>query len=174
MYQNHQRDQALNQVTQSMHGPIQAPPLQDIPFPSLLQNLTNEVKLRIKFKVLPLVLFFHHPPTRDVTKIFEYPSVDPIPDPNSSDFALSYAILSNSTILAHESRLIEILQTLNNNAASEEREQLEDLIKRELYVIWQFKEHEWNRQQSVVTDGTDSDHAGISYNTGKSFYFSGG
>ncbi|SJL11833.1 uncharacterized protein ARMOST_15244 [Armillaria ostoyae] len=165
MYQNHQCDQALNQATQSMHEPIQAPLLPDIPFPSLLQHLTNEVKLRIKFMVLPSVLSFHHPPTRDVAKIFEYPSVDPIPDPNSGDFALSYAISSNSTILAHESRLIEILRTLNNNAASEDREQLEDLIKQELYGIWQFKEREWNRQQSVVTDDADLDHAGVSYNT---------
>ncbi|KAK0471787.1 hypothetical protein IW261DRAFT_1424874 [Armillaria novae-zelandiae] len=173
-YQNHQRDQALNEATQSLHRQTygQAPSNTSIPGPSLLQNLMNEVKFRVKFMILPSVLFFCNPPTRNETKIFEYQSVDPIPNPNDGFFALSHAESSNSTVLTHESHCIEILRTLSNTAASEDREQLEDLIKEELYAIWQFKEREWNRQQTVIADGADSDHAGISHNTGKRFCFS--
>ncbi|KAK0468544.1 hypothetical protein IW261DRAFT_1426368 [Armillaria novae-zelandiae] len=167
MYQNHQRDQALNEATQSLHRQTygQAPSNTSIPGPSLLQNLMNEVKFRVKFMILPSVLFFRNPPTRNETKIFEYQSVDPIPNPNDGFFALSHAESSNSTVLTHESHCIEILRTLSNTVASEDREQLEDLIKQELYAIWQFKEREWNRQQTAIADGADPDHAGVSHNT---------
>lgn len=86
--------------------------------------------------------------TASPTLQYQHPSIPQLPTPNREPYALDPMNPMNSPYLENESRLCEILVTLERRPVSDVRDRLISRVHEGILAMEHHKEKEWNRQRA--------------------------